>query len=477
VVLVKLLAPLVPKSMEGQMVALLALSLLALFAALMIIEMLEHEGAIETAESRYTLDRIRNLYPVLQRFDGPELADVVAIASSCHAGYSVTNEPFRLDRASIETERVRLHIARASGVDPAHLAVGHARLTREDFSYRECSPTEIDLPIEGIVISLKLASGKWLNAEVHPHEWHFREKMGWMLRASGAFIFVGSIAIFFMRRLSRPLNSLTTAARRFGEGLQVATLQETGSADLRRAIHAFNTMQEQVAGEIARRTNTLAAISHDVRTPLTALRVKAELVDDAYVREDLISSINRMERITASALEFLRGQSRGEPVRSVDLSALLESECLDFEDTGRNARFIGAHGIHYTCRPDALGRAVRNLIDNAIKYGHSARVQLRVGPECVEISVADAGPGIPADKVALALEPFERLSTARESNQGGFGLGLAVAKAVAEGHDGELILRANEPRGLQAILRLPLSGAPVRERPADSPSVTASNRA
>jgi signal transduction histidine kinase len=137
------------------------------------------------------------------------------------------------------------------------------------------------------------------------------------------------------------------------------------------------------------------------------------------------------------------------------VSALLESECADFEEVGRNATFAGEHGVHYTCRPDALARAVRNLIDNAIKYGGNAKVELRTHRQFVDIIVSDTGPGIPPDKIALAVEPFERLSKARESNDGGFGLGLAVAKAVAEGHDGELILAGNQPTGLVATLRLP----------------------
>ncbi|MGH8177092.1 MAG: ATP-binding protein [Steroidobacter sp.] len=452
----KLSSRLVPRSMEGQMVAILALSLLVLFAALIIIEILEHDTAIETAESSRTADRLKSLYPVLESIGSEDLPVLLDLASSCHAGYTVTQAPFRQDRSTVETRRLRKRIAGELALDAERLSVGHARLARDDFSYEKCSPAEIDLPVEGIVISVELRSGKWLNVEVHPHERHLREKIDWMMRASGAFIFVGGIAIFFMRRLSKPLNSLTLAARRFGEGLQVSELMEDGPVDLRRAIRSFNRMQQQVTDEVAKRTNTLAAISHDVRTPLTALRVKAELIDNADVRRDLISSINKMEEITASALEFLRGQSRSEPMRPVDLSALLESECLDFEEVGRNAAFVGAHNVHHTCRPDALARAVRNLIDNAVKYGNGALVALRADSEFVYISVADNGPGIPADKMNRALEPFERLSQARESSQGGFGLGLAVAKAISEGHDGELILAANEPRGLIATIRLPV---------------------
>jgi signal transduction histidine kinase len=237
--------------------------------------------------------------------------------------------------------------------------------------------------------------------------------------------------------------------------MQANELAEDGPIDLRRAIRSFNAMQRQVAGEMARRTSTLAAISHDVRTPLTALRVKAEMVDDPDVRASLIASIERMERITASALEYLKGESRGEPLRAVDLSALLESECAEFEELGHDVSFVGEHGVQSVCRSEALARAVRNLINNAIKYGKSARVSLRVESSFLEIAVADEGPGIPEDERRRAIEPFERLSTARETDSGGFGLGLAIVRAIAEGHEGSLALTKNEPHGLVATIRLP----------------------
>jgi signal transduction histidine kinase len=455
---VKRIARLVPQSMEAQMIAILALSLLTLLLALAALEITGRKTALETAQSNHTLQRLQQLYPMLQRVSAEELPSVIDVLSSCHEGYTLTDQPVAGGLASVETDRLRARLAQLLALDEGRLSIGYALLRPDQFSYRKCQPAEIDLPAQGVVISLRLPSGQWFNKEVHPHEWHIREKLGWWLRASAVFAFVGGIAIFFIHRLSRPLNLLTDAAQRFGQGLEVSTLAEQGTTDLRRAIRTFNAMQRQVADEIARRTNTLAAISHDVRTPLTALRIKAEMIDDTQMRHELIADIERMERITASALEFLRGQSRNEPLQRVDLSALLESECVDFEETGRSVTFAGEHNITCTCRPDALARAVRNLIDNAVKYAGTASVSLRREPDCVTISVSDHGPGIPVEQRDAALEPFGRLSPARENQQGGFGLGLAIAKAVAEGHDGALILADNEPTGLVATIRLPAAG-------------------
>ncbi len=442
-------------STEGQLMTILGAALLALFGAMIVLELIEHDTPIETAAGGRTLERLRSLVPVLQRIDADNLGDVVGLASSCHAGYSVTDSPYRTTASNADTSRLESSLVRELSLDPQRLKAGHARLTREDFSYRRCGPWEIQLPMDGIVISVQLQSGRWLNAEVHPHEWHFRQKLDWLLKVSAAFVFVGAVALFFIRRIGRPLNQLTAATRSFADGMQANELAEDGPIDLRRAIRSFNAMQRQVAGEMARRTSTLAAISHDVRTPLTALRVKAEMVDDPDVRASLIASIERMERITASALEYLKGESRGEPLRAVDLSALLESECAEFEELGHDVSFVGEHGVQSICRPEALARAVRNLIDNAVKYGKSARVSLRVESSFMEIAVADEGPGIPEDERRRAIEPFERLSTARETDSGGFGLGLAIVRAIAEGHEGGLALTKNEPHGLIATIRLP----------------------
>lgn len=436
------------------MIAVLALSLLGLFAMLAIMEMLQHDTAVETASSGAPLERLLSLYKVLNGMESDSVPGVLQIASSCHFGYTVSPQSFARGRGTAETQQLQSRLAKQFALEAQRVNVTQARLTREDFSYWKCRHGEIDLPVEAVVVSLQLDSGTWLNAEVHAHEWHWREKLDWMIRAAVAFVFVGGIAIFFMRRLNRPLNRLTDAAQRFGAGLQVAPVPEDGPIDLQRAIRAFNEMQRQVAGELARRTSTLAAISHDVRTPLTALRIKTELIDDTELREEMVASIHRMETITASALEFLQGGAHAEPMRCVDLSELLESECQEFAELGRPASFTGAYGIRCNCRPDALARAVRNLIDNGIKYGGGAQVAVHADREWVEICVADNGPGIAPELRERAVLPFERLS---RSDHGGFGLGLAVAQAIAAGHGGELILDANRPTGLIARLRLAAS--------------------
>ena len=429
-----------------------------LLAVLTVAEQTEPGGLSATAESSQTTARITRLSSVLARIKPGEIEEFVSAESLCHFGYEISDAPYAA-RVDADTEAIATSLAHTLKMEPGAVVVGRATLAQTDFGYGKCPPDVIAFPVEGLVISTRLPDGRWLHAEIHPHEPHFQSTFANRFqRLTLAFVIVAGIAALFMYRLGKPLRLLTEGAIRFGKGLKVESLAEAGPPDLRRTIGAFNAMQQQVTEEVARRTNTLAALSHDLRTPLTALRVKAELVDDENVRADLIQSIRKMEAISASAIEFLQGEARTEPMRVVDLAALAESECADFEEIGATVHFAGEHKpVLCTCRPEAVSRALRNLIDNAVKYGGSASVTVRKMPAAIVLAVSDQGPGIAPDQIGHAIEPFVRLSPARENETGGFGLGLAVAKSVAEGHDGTLVLSPNTPHGLIASITIPSS--------------------
>jgi len=448
-------------NIQGQMIAVLAFSFAVLLAILTLIEVMENDNVVKWAKSDYTIIRLNNIINILDHIHEDELESFVSSVTRCHEGYILTKEPFERGDISDASQLIAETIQTELKLGMDHVKARFVTLAESDFSYATCSPGEMKFPSENVVVSLKLTSGDWLNAEVHPHEWHFTPTIGdWFLRSSLAFLLIGAAAVYFLRRLTEPLSKLTRAAEKFGAGLKVQEVEETGPSDLKQAIHSFNVMQKQVTGELDRRIGTLAAISHDIRTPLTALRVKVELIDDLDVRKDLMSSVDKMEKITTSALEFLKGESRNEPMRSVDLNALVESECSDFEEMGAIVHFRSEYHLPYRCRPNALIRGVRNLIQNAVKYAGSGNVKIVQNGQFIEISVADIGPGIPSEKIAQALAPFERLDFARDSDEGGFGLGLAIVKAVTEGHDGELLLKPNIPKGLIVIMQLPRHSTP-----------------
>ncbi|MEL6360467.1 MAG: ATP-binding protein [Pseudomonadota bacterium] len=449
---------LMPKSISGQMMSVLGVSFALLLAILATLEYLEYDNVIETAESDFTSRRLQRLLPILDSIIPAERATYLERISHCHDGYSLSNSPYPNAQITDETQEISDSLSQALNMETNAIQVGLASLDRSDFSYSDCGSTEMNFPLDGIVVSVEIAPDQWLLAEIHPHEWHLTPTMSdWLFRSGAAFLLIGGIAFIFVRRLSKPFASLTKAATRFANSLEVTELDETGPPDVKNAIRAFNMMQRQVATDIERRSTTLAAISHDIRSPLTALRVKAELIGDEDIRADQIVSIDKMERITASALDYLKGESRNESKRKTDLGILVESECEDFREAGAIINYTCTHSIQIFCRPDALSRAIRNLIENAVKYAGEVSVLVKLFGNQAHIIIADTGPGIPENLRDEMLLPFTRLSIARESDKGGFGFGLSIVKAVVEGHDGSLTLTSNTPQGLVTTIQLPVS--------------------
>lgn len=444
-------------TLEKQVFAILAIAFVALLIGTVIYQLTQHLNVEQEAKSDQTVNAIKVRLPILERIKPEELQDFVATTSICHKGFSVSEARYKSHSNTPEADEIRALIAEELRRPKKDISVSYADFSEDDFAYAQCESGEFDFPVAGIVVSARMDSGKWLNIEVHAHKFELiGDQLVSTLRIILFFFLVGAAALFLIRRLTRPLSKLTEAASSFGSDLKVEEIIETGPIDIRQAIRSFNTMQREVRDEIKRRTHMLAAVGHDIRTPLTGLRVKAELIEDEEIRDDIVRSIQKMERITESALDYVRGESRSEPKQNVDLRALIESECSEFEELGETVTFSGNQPVHYRCRPVALGRAIRNLIDNAVKYGGGATVELVNGKGIIHIRVLDEGPGISDHRISEAFDPFTRLSQARESEKGGFGLGLSIAKAIVDGHDGTLSLESNTPQGLIAVIKLPL---------------------
>ncbi len=263
------------------------------------------------------------------------------------------------------------------------------------------------------------------------------------------------VVILMLRRITRPLTALSLAAERLGRGESVDPLPETGPREIRQSTAAFNQMQERLSRFIRDRTTLLAAISHDLRTPITSLRLRAELVDDPETREKLLDTLEEMQRMTEATLAFAREEASEEATRPVDLAALVESLCADFADMGKPVTFSGAGKTPYACRPTGLKRALRNLIENAFTYGERAGVSLESAPEGHRIRIEDDGPGIPEAEIEKVFAPFVRLEESRSRETGGIGLGLAIARSIVRAHGGELTLENSPEGGLRASVFLP----------------------
>lgn len=263
------------------------------------------------------------------------------------------------------------------------------------------------------------------------------------------------VSLVAVRWATRPLKTLAEAADELGKNINRAPLAETGPTEVARAARAFNTMQSRLAAYLRERTQVLAAMSHDLKTPITRLRLRAELLDDTQLRSKFGNDLQEMEAMVASALDFLRGMDNGEPVQPVDVNALLESLQADLRETGGEVTIAGRAADPYPGRAQALKRCLANLLENAIKYGKSAQVFVEDRAERLQISILDEGPGLPPDQLSKVFEPFYRVEASRNRDTGGTGLGLAIAKNVVERHGGSIELRNRAEGGLAAVLILP----------------------
>ncbi len=248
---------------------------------------------------------------------------------------------------------------------------------------------------------------------------------------------------------------LAGAADRLGRDVTAEPLAETGTVEMQRAARAFNRMQERLRRLIESRTQMLAALSHDLRTPLTLLRLRTEEVADADERDKMLNTIGQMDEMIGSTLAFARDEVRAEPRRRVDIAALLASVVDDMADAGLPVTMTPAAALIQNCQPGALKRAITNLLDNAVKYGARARAAIATSDKAIEITIDDDGPGIPEAELPRVFQPFYRVEDSRSRDTGGSGLGLAIAQSIVQAHGGELTLANRAGGGLRASIKLP----------------------
>jgi signal transduction histidine kinase len=275
-----------------------------------------------------------------------------------------------------------------------------------------------------------------------------------------AFLIASTVllSIWAARRLVSPLARFAAAVDQFGMHGHEVNLREEGPAEIRQATGAFNRMRERIVRLLEDRTRMLMAISHDLRTPLTRLRLRVEELAEEGQKHRMLEDIELMDASITSAVSYVREGATAEVVEMADLPSLVQTICDQFEDAGHVIVYEGPRRLSVRCLPLALGRALVNLVDNAVKFGSSVTVRLDTSVASrVSIEVEDDGPGIPDSEKPLVLEPFYRTDAARQS-VGGFGLGLAIALAVARHHAGTLTLHDCTPHGLRARLSIPVTG-------------------
>ncbi|MGH0000769.1 ATP-binding protein [Pseudovibrio ascidiaceicola] len=303
--------------------------------------------------------------------------------------------------------------------------------------------------------AIELKNGQWLNIESN-----FRLPKPSFVPILLPIVIMALLTILIIwvsvYRLTKPLRTLEAAANDLGRGADAKPLKEAGPAEVRAVTRSFNQMQERLTRFISDRTRMLAAISHDLRTPITSLRIRAEFIDDDEDRERMIATLDEMQAMVEETLAFTREDSKQEELRSVDLGGLLESIANDQEDMGNHVSVEAQNRVVLKCRPMSLKRAFQNLIGNAIRYGEEADVSFLIDEAHAEVRIADKGPGIPQNRLEDVFEPFVRLEESRNEQTGGIGLGLAITRSIIHAQGGTIRLENGEEKGLVAIVRLPL---------------------
>jgi signal transduction histidine kinase len=309
-----------------------------------------------------------------------------------------------------------------------------------------------------ILLGAQLPDGRWFSSISISPEPNSGDAVLVGVSTFVTFVFVLGAALLVARQVSRPLRDLADAAVRVGAAGAPEEVPLRGHGDVRQTLEAFNTMSRRVSQLLNEKDVMLGALGHDLRTPLASLRIRIESMEPEAERVKAVRTIEEASQLLEDILELSRqGRSR-EPERTIDVAVLVQDIVEDYSETGAPVTLQSSEKSPVACRPVLFGRAMRNLIDNAIAYGGSARVSVSRQGDKVLVTVEDDGPGIPPELLARATDPFVRGESSRSRETGGTGLGLTLADAIAKAHAGSLILANRTPNGLSATIELPLSG-------------------
>ncbi len=304
-------------------------------------------------------------------------------------------------------------------------------------------------------IQIELADGSWVRFERGLPEEMFDWPVTLLIALSVLLLSVILLSLFGVHSIVRPLRELRQAAEGLGKDIHQPPLELTGPSEVRETARAFNTMQQRLKNYIEDRAGILAAVSHDLKTPLTRIRLRTELMDDDELREKTQKDLDDMETMVTATLDFMRGTETGETSQRIDLMALLESVQQDAEEAGKPVSIEGRIVSPYTGKPLALKRCLVNLVENAVRYGGSCEITVEERERDVVITICDRGPGIQESMLEKVFDPFVRVENSRAQHTGGSGLGLGIARNIARAHGGDLTLSNRPEGGLCARLLLP----------------------
>jgi signal transduction histidine kinase len=421
----------------------------------------------------------------------PEREAFVFRISALRASYRLADMLKLMDKLPGSGREELAAIATARGVEtqlevpppraesePGASAVVFRDLLREDLGRDwtvavEVSPAQLPVepgstrPVDGFQFKgqARLSDGSWVGFRLQEP----RRLPVWPRRLiTNMLIIVGVLALLSfiaVRWVTRPLHRLTQAAEALGRDINRPPLMENGPQEVRRAARAFNAMQERLSRYIRTRTAILTAMSHDLKTPITRLRLRAELLEQPEAHDKFVRDLSEMESLVNATLGYMRGLDDREPLRATDIRALVGALAADTEELGRPVRVYGAPVGPFYGKPEGLKRCLQNLLDNAVRYGRDVELEIVDRPEVLTLCVRDRGPGIPELEIERVFEPFYRVEQSRNASTGGSGLGLSIARNLAQSMGGDVTLHNREGGGLEAKLLLP------RARPGGKPPI------
>ncbi len=429
----------------------------------------DRKQAIEELRDLHIAERVEQLVLALERVD-VTLRPVILTAAVGFGVDATFIDAARRDAMLEKVGRAELNNLPLQSLLQARLGGNHLIGTQREPG---CAPRSTDLidfnpkrfdDCQTIYVSLR--DGELLRLKLHSSlnaRNASRLSRGIGLYAPpylGLFLVLIALLAYGVARVTaRPIGRLARAAGELGVDIDHPPLAVTGPTEIRRAASAFNAMQSRIRRQIQHRTHMLAAITHDLQTPLTRLRLRLEKVTDPVLRDKLVADLAGMQMMVSEGLDLARSMDSSESRQLLDIDSLLESACADAADAGQPVTCEGRTRVSILAQPRALRRCLTNLLDNAVKYGRQATVLLALENGQVVIRIRDAGPGIAPDQLESVFDPFFRLETSRSRDTGGTGLGLTIARNIADNHGGSLTL-ANLPEGgLEATVRLPSTTA------------------
>jgi signal transduction histidine kinase len=475
---------LVPRSLFGRLVAVLLAGLVVTQLASFAIHMQERRDLLAQASGMHAAQRIADIVRLLDPLGDAERARLAAILSAPPMAIRLGPGPMPaapedadrrartalfgavLRRALGEEFHVQVAVTQfpgsagpqgppTGGMPGAGMGMWNHMRPGQGMGPGMMGMGYLGQPALALVAQVRLSDGTLVTFDSRQPA--SAENLPYRLLASLAVLLVGVVLVSLLavRWATRPLNTLADAAEELGRDIQRPPLPEAGPVEVRRAARAFNTMQSRLARFIGDRTRIFAAMSHDLKTPITRLRLRAELLDDPTVRAKFAADLAEMESMVGSTLDFLRGLESAETARPIDVAALLESLQADFSEGGAKVSVEAAGLRPYPGRAQALKRCLANLVENAVKYGGAAKVTALDGNDRLEIRIRDEGPGIAEAELDRVFDPFYRVEASRNRETGGTGLGLTIARSIARGHGGDVVLRNHPEGGLEATLTLP----------------------